>query len=136
LTETAVTPIGEGLGPEVLLAAGASRWFSFRVERQGPVGIGAHAGADVVEIDLYDRAGRPLKGEERGGVIRMPDLAPGDYLLELHAPAAAAPVRARPALAGLVLPDTGPPEDVIQQYLQEAGAEADTAPNAAAGSQP
>lgn len=136
VTETPVTPIGEGLGPEVLLAAGASRWFSFRVERQGPVGIGAHAGADVVEIDLYDRAGHPLQGEEKGGVIRMPDLAPGDYLLELHAPAAAAPVRARPALAGLVLPDTGPPEEVIQQYLQEAGAEVPESVSASQGSQP
>ncbi|MBW8874213.1 MAG: hypothetical protein JF614_04565 [Acidobacteria bacterium] len=136
VTETPVTPIGEGLGPEVLLAAGGSRWFSFHVERQGPVGIGAHAGSDVVEIELYDRAGRRLETRRQGGVVRMAELAPGDYLLALSSAVGAAPVRARPALAGLVLPDTGPPADVIRQYLQEAGAEEAPAPESVPGSQP
>lgn len=125
ITETPVTAITEGLGPEVLLPAGGSRWFSFHVDRPGPVGVGAHADSDVVEIELYDRAGRRLDGSSsQGGVVRMPELAPGDYLLALRSPAGAAPVKARPAVAGLALPDTGPPADVIQQYLQEAGAEA------------
>jgi hypothetical protein len=146
ITETPVTPIGEGLGPEVLLPPGGSRWFSFRVERAGPVGVGAHAGSDVVEIEIYDRSGRRLPdslgknagknggGNRRGGVIQMPELTPGDYLLALRSPASAAPVEARPALAGLVLPDTGPPEDVIRKYLEEAGAA--EAPESVPGSQP
>jgi hypothetical protein len=137
LTETPVTPIGEGLGPEVLLPTGGSRWFSFHVERNGPVGIGAHAGSDVVEIELYDRGGRRLPGPEgksHGGVVRMPELTAGDYLLALRSPAGAAPVRARPALAGLVLPDSGPPADVIRKYLEEAGGE--PAPESVPGSQP
>jgi hypothetical protein len=134
ITETPVTPIGEGLGPEVLLAAGGSRWFSFHVERKGPIGVGAHASSDVVEIELYDRGGHRLEAKAEGGVVRMPELAPGDYLLALSSPAAAAPVKARPALAGLALPDTGPPGDVIRQYLQEAGAE--EAPESVPGSQP
>ncbi len=136
ITETPVTPIGEGLGPEVLLPAGGSRWFSFHVDRKGPVGVGAHAGSDVVEIELYDRAGRRLEGKREGGVVRMPELAPGDYLLALSSAVSAAPVKARPALAGLVLPDTGPPADVIRQYLQEAGAEEAPAPESVPGSQP
>ena len=136
ITETPVTAIGEGLGPEVLLPAGGSRWFSFRVERQGPVGIGAHAGSDVVEIELYDRTGRRLETRRQGGVVRMVELAPGDYLLALSSAVGAAPVKARPALAGLVLPDTGPPADVIRQYLQEAGAEEAPAPGSVPGSQP
>jgi hypothetical protein len=142
ITETPVTPIGEGLGPEVLLPPGGSRWFSFRVERAGPIGVGAHADLDVVEIELYDRAGHRLPeplgktggGNRRGGVIQMPELTPGDYLLALRSPAGAAPVKARPALAGLVLPDTGPPEDVIRKYLEEAGAA--EAPESVPGSQP
>jgi hypothetical protein len=137
ITLTPVTAIGEGLGPEVLLPAGGSRWFSFHVERRGPVGVGAHADSDVVEIELYDRGGRRLEadrpGKSRGGVVRMPELAPGDYLLALRSPAGAAPVKARPAVAGLVLPDTGPPADVILQYLQDAGAEA---PESVPGSEP
>ena len=141
ITLTPVTAIREGLGPEVLLPAGGSRWFSFHVDRQGPVGVGAHADSDVVEIELYDRGGRRLEAAgsgsgagDKGGVIRMSDLAPGDYLLALRSPAGAAPVKARPALAGLVLPDTGPPEDVIRQYLQEAGAA--EAPESVPGSEP
>jgi hypothetical protein len=134
ITETPVTPIGEGLGPEVLLPAGGSRWFSFHVERKGPIGVGAHASSDVVEIELYDRSGHRLEAKAEGGVVRMPELAPGDYLLSLSSPAASAPVKARPALAGLTLPDTGPPADVIRQYLQEAGAE--EAPESVPGSQP
>jgi hypothetical protein len=134
ITETPVTPIGEGLGPEVLLPAGGSRWFSFHVERKGPIGVGAHASSDVVEIELYDRGGHRLEAKAEGGVVRMPELAPGDYLLSLSSPAAAAPVKARPALAGLVLPDTGPPADVIRKYLEEAGAE--EAPESVPGSQP
>jgi hypothetical protein len=134
ITETPVTPIGEGLGPEVLLPAGGSRWFSFHVERKGPIGVGAHASSDIVEIELYDRGGHRLEAKAEGGVVRMPELAPGDYLLSLSSPAASAPVKARPALAGLALPDTGPPADVIRQYLQEAGAE--EAPESVPGSQP
>jgi hypothetical protein len=134
ITETPVTTIGEGLGPEVLLPAGGSRWFSFHVERKGPIGVGAHASSDVVEIELFDRGGHRLETKAEGGVVRMPELAPGDYLLALSSPAAAAPVKARPALAGLKLPDTGPPADVIRQYLQEAGAE--EAPESVSGSQP
>jgi len=137
ITETPVTAIAEGLGPEVLLPAGGSRWFSFHVDRPGPIGVGAHADSDVVEIELYDRSGHRLASEpktSKGGVIRMPELQPGDYLLALRSPAGAAPVKARPAVAGLVLPDTGPPADVIQQYLQDAGAE--TAPESVPGSEP
>ncbi len=134
ITETPVTAIGEGLGPEVLLPAGGSRWFSFHVERKGPIGVGAHASSDVVEIELYDRGGHRLEAKAEGGVVRMPELAPGDYLLSLSSPAASAPVKARPALAGLALPDMGPPADVIRQYLQEAGAE--EAPESVPGSQP
>jgi hypothetical protein len=53
----------------------------------------------------------------------MLDLAPGDYLLAVRAPADGPPVTARPALAGVVPPDTGPPDDVVRQYLQQAAEE-------------
>ncbi|HVT57481.1 MAG TPA: hypothetical protein VHR45_03700 [Thermoanaerobaculia bacterium] len=124
LTTTPVTPIGEGLGPEVLLPAGAIRYFSFHVERQGPLGWGVAAGAGGVECQLFDAAGLPAGGAPaawQGALVQMGELAPGDYLLAVRARQDAAPVRARPALAGLTLPDTGPPEEVVRQYLREAG---------------
>jgi hypothetical protein len=122
VTTTPVTPLGEGLGPAMLLPAGATRWFSFHLDHEGPVGAGVRSADDRVELDLYNAAGRKLAGSE-GGLVRMLDLKPGDYLLALRAPADGPPVTAHPALAGVVLPDTGPPGDVIQQYLQQAGEE-------------
>ena len=53
----------------------------------------------------------------------MLDLEPGDYLLAVRAPVDGPPVTARPALAGVKPPDTGPPEDVVRQYLQKAAEE-------------
>jgi hypothetical protein len=53
----------------------------------------------------------------------MVDLEPGDYLLALRAPADGPPVAARPALAGVVPPDTGPPEEVVRDYLRKAAEE-------------
>jgi hypothetical protein len=52
--------------------------------------------------------------------VHLVDLVPGDYLLALRAAATLAPVRARPALAGLEPPSTGPPEEVVREYLRAA----------------
>jgi hypothetical protein len=122
ITTTPVTAIGEGLGPAVLLPAGATRWFSFHLDQKGPIGAGVRSTDDRADLDLYDRAGRKLAGGE-GGVVRMLDLAPGDYLLAVRAPADGSPVTARPALAGVAPPDTGPPDEVVREYLQKAAEE-------------
>jgi hypothetical protein len=114
LTASPVTPAGEGLGPEVLLAPGGSRFFSFRVARPGLIGIGVRATRETVEARLLDASGATLGT----GTAQMPRLEPGLYLLELRAPAEGAPVRARAALVGLTPPDTGPPEEVVRQYLE------------------
>jgi len=119
VTTTPVVPIGEGLGPEVLLGPGQSRLFSFTVAHAGAVGLGVRADADRVEMALLSSAGQPLGR----GSMQMPSLEPGAYLLALSAPADAAPVRARPAVVGLVPPETGPPEDVVRQYVEASGEE-------------
>lgn len=108
-----VTPIGEGPGPEVLLAPGAARYFSFNIERKGPLGIGVRAAPDTVSCRLLDAAGRTI-GE---GIVQMPNLAPGSYLLAVRAPADGGPVSVRPALAGLVPPGSDPPADIVRRYL-------------------
>jgi hypothetical protein len=122
ITTTPVTAISEGLGPAVLLPAGATRWFSFHLDQKGPIGAGVRSTDDRADLDLYDRAGRRLAGGE-GGVVRMLDLAPGDYLLAVRAPVDGPPVTARPALAGVAPPDTGPPDEVVREYLQKAAEE-------------
>src|SRR6185436_9144532 len=52
VTATPVTPVAEGLGPEVLLAPGSSRLFSFETHEEGAVGVAVRASADTVDVTL------------------------------------------------------------------------------------
>src|SRR6202049_4952531 len=162
LTTTPVTPTGEGLGPEILLPPGDTRWFSFHVAARRRVGWGAAAGAERVSCRLLQADGRAVTASSPGGqggagvsrttgsarprvpaepappvppsppvpaavtaradLLQMAELEAGDYLLVLTAPPDSAPLRVRPVVVGLDLPDTGPPPEVIRHYLQEAGA--------------
>jgi hypothetical protein len=170
LTTTPVIPVGEGRGPEILLPAGDTRYFSFHVADRRPVGWGAAAGAEHVTCRLLSADGRAVvprapgaarsaavpgeaaapaaaapAGTPGGGqveatspatpadMLQMAELEAGDYLLALTSPPDAAPVRVRPVVVGLELPDTGPPPEVIRQYLRDAGA---VVPDAASGSHP
>jgi hypothetical protein len=112
-TASRVTPVGEGLGPEVLLAPGDSRLFSFEVKQEGMVGVGVHASSDVIESELLSSTGKSL-GK---GTVQKFNLKPGIYLLALQAPAQGVPVRAQAAVVGIVPPGTDPPEDVIRKYF-------------------
>jgi hypothetical protein len=164
LTTTAVLPTGEGLGPEILLPAGDTRYFSFHVAGPRRVGWGAAAGAERVSSRLLRSDGSPVpptgaatptgpapasgsapptgaaapatgpgKAAALADLLSMAELAAGDYLLALTAPPDAAPLRVRPVVVGLELPDTGPPPDVIRKYMQDAGASVSAA---APGSHP
>jgi len=118
VTASRVTKIGEGLGPERLLPAGGTALFSFTVTREGPVGIGVRVSPDVVSCTLLDAQGKRLGS----GVVQMPTLKPGTYVLELRTPAEGGPVAVQPALAGIELPGTGPPDEVVREYMSMAGA--------------
>jgi hypothetical protein len=163
ITSTAVTPAREGLGTEILLPPGDTRYFSFHVATRRPVGWGASAGAERVSCRLLRGDGRavtarapaasappaapalpagptpataPVAAPALGALadmLQMADLEAGDYLLVLTAPPDTAPLRVRPVVVGLELPDTGPPPEVIRRYLQDAGA---AVPAAESGSQP
>lgn len=117
LEATAVTPVGEGLGPEVLLPAGETRVFSFTVGDKSEIGIGVRADSDVVDATLLDATGKRLGT----GVVQMRTLDKGTYFLSLHVAEDAAPARVRAAVVGLKRPDDGPPADVVRRYLEEAG---------------
>jgi hypothetical protein len=111
---TAITPVEEGLGHELLLAPGSTQIFSFAVTRRGPAGIGVRASSDLVDAAILDARGRVVGR----GLVQMPDLEPGVYLLALSAPPSGPPLEVRPALAGISPPDTGPPPEVIRYYLE------------------
>jgi len=113
ITVTPATNIVEGLHEPVVLPAGTTRLFSFSVTHAGRVGIGIRSDSDLAEAILMDSSGNRI-GK---GVVQMPDLKPGTYLLAVHAPASAGPIQIQPALAGVQLPDSRPPEEVIRNYL-------------------
>ncbi len=119
--EISVTSVGkleEGFGPELLLPPGDSRLFSFQVVREGQIGVGVRAESEIVELELMSAEGKTI---EKGSLM-MPRLTPGLYLLNMKVSSSAAgPVKVRPVVVGLELPDTGPPEDVIQEYLRPPG---------------
>jgi hypothetical protein len=130
LTTTPVVPATEGLGPEILLPAGDTRYFSFHLDGPRAVGWGASASAESVACRLLHADGSAVvpgrigagKAAALADILEMSELSAGDYLLALTSPPDAAPLRVRPVLVGLTLPDTGPPPEVIRKYMQEAGA--------------
>lgn len=109
----AAIPATEGAAPDTLLIAGDSRLYSFDLDRSTAIGIGVRDDGDVASCTLYDASGNVL--EE--GVVMMPTLAAGRYLVAIHTPPTASPVRARLAIVGLKPPDGRPPREVIEQYL-------------------
>ncbi len=112
LQASEVQPIGEGLGQPSLLSPGSARLFGFRVARTGPVGIGVQATPDVVTSRLLNEQGE-LIGE---GVVQMPRLTAGNYVLEVTAPPTGSPVQIRPAVVGIEPPAAGPPPEIRQQF--------------------
>ena len=109
-----VTEIGEGLGPEILLAPGDARAFRFTLDHSGAVGVGVWADSDTVECELLDEQGRRLGS----GVVQMHDLEAGDYWIVVRLNRAGTAVRARPAVVGVDQPPSGPPEEDIRRYLR------------------
>ncbi len=114
LLMTPVTVLVDGPGPEILLAPGSARLFSFDVRQRNAIGIGIRASSDVVRGVLYDERGVP----QSEGVVQMPTLAPGRYYLLVAMPADTAPVRVRPILLGLKPADTRPPYDILKRYVE------------------
>ncbi|MCP4693956.1 MAG: hypothetical protein GY859_38330, partial [Desulfobacterales bacterium] len=112
-----ITRIGEGLGPGVRLGPGESRLFSFSLERDGAVGVGARSSSDVVECRLMDARGNRLGR----GVVQMHQLKAGLYLLEVEAPAAGPSMEVQPAVVGVEPPGRGPSPEVMRRYLEMAG---------------
>jgi hypothetical protein len=111
---TPAIPLGEGAGPEVLLASGGARLFSFELKRPATLGIGIRASSDVANSTLYDEHGTV----QSQGAVQMPSLQPGRYFLAVELPPDSAPVRVQPIVLGLKEPDTRPPYDILRRYVE------------------
>ncbi|MEO8277034.1 MAG: hypothetical protein ABI639_12535 [Thermoanaerobaculia bacterium] len=116
LASQALTPLGEGLSPEILLAPGDSYGFSFHIAQESPVGMGVRADVGGVETVLYGGDGRRLGA----GVVQWSTLAAGDFALVVTAPAAGRPARVRAALVGSTPPGSGPPPEEAHRFLELA----------------
>jgi len=115
---TSVRKLEEGQGPELLLPPGDSRLFSFEVVREGEVGLAVRGESELVELELMSAEGITIET----GSLMMPRLKPGVYLLNVRTSSSSGgPVKARPVVVGLNLPDSGPPQEVIQEYLRPPG---------------
>ena len=111
---TPVVELGEGEGPEILLAPGSGRMFAFDLKQAATLGIGVRASDDVVKATLYDHNG-VVQSE---GVVQMPSLAPGRYVLSVELPADSGPVKVRAIVLGLKAPDPRPPYDILRRYVE------------------
>lgn len=117
LVATPIVPLAEGVGDPVTVASGGTGLFGFTVEKDSDIGIGIRAEPDRVSVRLLDAQGQPL-GD---GVVQMRHLAPGRYLVEVRVPPDAPASLVRPAVVGIKARPSGPPEDVIRDYLDLAG---------------
>jgi hypothetical protein len=111
---TEVGSLGEGAGPQILLAPGSARLFTFELKRQSQVGIGVRASSDIVSSVLYNERG----AVQSQGVVQMPTLLPGRYYLSIETPAETAPVLVQPIVFGLKIPDTRPPYEILRRYVE------------------
>jgi len=118
---TSFTPalrIADTFGPETLVGSGDSRTFAFSVRQAGSIGIGVQAGGERFSCDLLDPAGKLLGS----GIQQFVHLEPGPYLLRVSVGPEAPPVRFRPVVVGLEPPGSGPPEEVLREFLAAIGA--------------
>ena len=109
--------IGEGLGDSVAVAPGGTAAFSFTLSKASAIGVGLRADPDQAQARLLDAKGA-IVGE---GVAQLQHLAAGDYVLEARVPPSAPPTLLRPALVGVTPRGNGPPQDVVQGYLELVG---------------
>lgn len=117
---TEVINLAEGAGPEVLLAPGSARLFSFDITQRASVGIGVRASSDIVRSVLYN-ASSVVQSQ---GVVQMPTLLPGRYYLTIEAPADTAPILVQPMVFGLTKPDTRPPYEILRRYVEGRNSDA------------
>jgi hypothetical protein len=87
------------------------------VPDQRRIGVGVRASVDVAHCRLIDAQGQLLGT----GVTQMHELPAGDYVLVVEVPLDAAPVDVEPALVGVRLPSTAPPDAVKRSYIALVG---------------
>jgi hypothetical protein len=120
LSTTPVIPVTDGLGEAIALGPGATALFTFDVAKAGEIGLGLRAEPDRAELRLFDATGKTI-GE---GAAQIARLEPGRYFAEARAPLDTPATTLRLALRGLAPPPSGPPPEVVAEFLEKAGRKA------------
>ncbi len=115
IATTPVIPVKDGVNDLVALGPAGGALFSFEVTKAGEIGLGLRAEPDRAALRLFDAAGKTL-GDGAAQILR---LEPGRYFVEARAPADAPATIVRLALRGLAPPPSGPPPDVVAEFLEE-----------------
>jgi hypothetical protein len=112
-----MVPLDEGLGMAVTVAPGAAAAFGFTLAKAATIGVGVRAEPDRAVVRLLDASG----GVIGDGVAQLRALPAGQYVLEASVPPDAPATVVRPALIGITPRGNGPPQDVVQHYLELVG---------------
>jgi len=117
-TQEPVKELKEGVASEESwITPSQTRFFRFATESPGRIGLGLQVPAELLECSVLDQAQRVL-GE---GCQQFLQLDKGTYLLAVHAPATARPLKFKPVLVGLAGAKADVPEEYLRDFFQRIG---------------
>ncbi|HEX8704031.1 MAG TPA: hypothetical protein VF815_34685 [Myxococcaceae bacterium] len=117
-TQEPVKELTEGVASEESwIAPTQTRFFRFSTQSPGRIGLGLQVPAELLECTVLSADQRVL-GE---GCQQYLQLDKGSYLLAIHAPATARPLKFKPVLVGLAGAKTDVPEDYLRNFFQRIG---------------
>jgi hypothetical protein len=117
-THEPVKDLKEGVASEESwIAPTQTRFFRFSTQSPGRIGLGLQVPAELLECTVLTAEQRVL-GE---GCQQFLQLDKGTYLLAIHAPAHARPLKFRPVLVGLAGAKTDVPEEYLRNFFQRIG---------------
>ena len=117
ISSSPVLKAHEGVNDEVIVSAGGSAVFQFDVKRESPIGFGIKCEPDNATVFLRKSNGELIET----GLQQLRTLSPGDYFIEVRAPADTRPITTRLSLYGISAPAAGPPEEVVKELLEKSG---------------
>jgi hypothetical protein len=117
-TQEPVMELKEGVASEESwITPSQTRFFRFETQSPGRIGVGLQVPAEFLECTVLDLEQRVL-GE---GCQQFLQLDKGSWLLAVHAPATARPLKFKPVLVGLAGAKADVPEEYLRDFFQRIG---------------
>ncbi|WP_224360294.1 hypothetical protein [Hyalangium versicolor] len=117
-TQEPVRELQEGVASEESwITPSQTRFFRFSTQSPGRIGLGLQVPAELLECSVLDQDQRVL-GE---GCQQFLQLDKGTWLLAIHAPPQAKPLKFKPVLVGLAGAKADVPEEYLRDFFQRIG---------------